>query len=80
MDGGGIVLPSPPGFLVCTHPRDTLVAMLNFFEAYLEGKVIAIATPYVRMPQYIADKTLLLQLLELQEGGTKPDVMSRELV
>ena len=27
---GGIVLPSPPGFLVCTHPRATRNVMLDF--------------------------------------------------
>ena len=32
------------------------------------------------MPQYIAEKTLLLQLLERSEGQTESDVMSRELV
>ena len=32
------------------------------------------------MPQYIAEKTLLLQLSEQKEGETEPDVMSRELV
>ena len=51
--------------------------MLDFFEAYLEGKVIAIFPPYVRRPQYIAEKTLLLKLLERQEGETGPDIMSR---
>ena len=32
------------------------------------------------MPQYIAEKTLLLQLLERSEGQTESDVMSREFV
>ena len=72
---GAIMLQSPPGFLVCTHPRATRVVMLDFFEEYLEGKVIAIVPPYVRMPQYIAEKTLLLQLLERSEG--RPSQMSR---
>uniref|UniRef100_A0AAV1U7U0 Uncharacterized protein n=1 Tax=Peronospora matthiolae TaxID=2874970 RepID=A0AAV1U7U0_9STRA len=76
---GAIMLQSPPGFLVCTHPRATRVVMLDFFEEYLEWKVIAIVPPYVRMPQYIAEKTLLLQLLERSEGQTESDVMSREL-
>ena len=75
---GSIVYPYPPGFRVCTHPRATRVVMLDFFEAYVEG--IAIVPPYVHMNQYIAEKTLLLQLLERQEGETGPDVMSRELV
>ncbi|CAI5717700.1 unnamed protein product [Peronospora effusa] len=77
---GGIVLPSPPGFLVCTHPRATRVAMLDLFEEYLEGKVIALVPPSVRMPQHIAEKTLLLQLLERREGETTSDPLSRELV
>ena len=42
--------------------------------------VIAIVPSYVRMPQYIAEKTLLLQLLERKEGEPESDVMSRELV
>ena len=53
--------------------------MLDFFEAYLEGKVIAIVPLYVRIPQYIAEKTLLLQLLGRSEGS-EPDFISRELV
>ena len=32
------------------------------------------------MTQYIAEKTLLLQLLERYEGEMEPNVMSRELV
>ena len=39
---GGIVLPSPPEVLICTHPRSTRVAMLDCFEECLEGKVIAV--------------------------------------
>ena len=31
MDDGGIVLPSPPKFLVCTHPRATRVVMIDLF-------------------------------------------------
>ena len=76
---GSIVLLSPTAFLVCTHPRATRVVILDFFESYLEGKVIAIVPPYVRMPHYIAEKTLLLQLLGQEEGETFPDIMSREL-
>uniref|UniRef100_A0AAV1U502 Uncharacterized protein n=1 Tax=Peronospora matthiolae TaxID=2874970 RepID=A0AAV1U502_9STRA len=77
---GSLVLSSPPGFLVCTHPRATRVVMLAFFEAYLEGEIIAIVPPYLRMLKYIAEKTLLLQLLEHSEDKTNPDVLSRELV
>ncbi|TDH72030.1 hypothetical protein CCR75_004872 [Bremia lactucae] len=76
----GIVLSSPPEFLVCTHPLATRVVMLDFLETYLKGKVLAIVPPYVRMPNYIAEKTLLLQLLERSEGETDPDVLSQELV
>ena len=54
------------------RPRTTRVVMLDFFEAYLEGKVIAIVPPYVRM--------LLIQILERSAGQTESDVMSRELV
>ena len=54
--------------------------MFDFFEDYLEGKVIAVVPPSVRMPQHIAEKTLLLQLLERREGETASDLLSRELV
>ena len=77
---GGIVLSTPPGFLVCTHPRGTRVVMLDFFEAYLERKVIAFVLPFLRMSKYIAEKTLPFQLLERSEGETEPDVLRRELV
>ena len=50
--------------------------MLDFFEAYLEGQVIALVPPYVHMPQYIAEKTLLIQLLERSAGQTESDVMN----
>ena len=73
---GGIALPSSLWFLICTHPRAKRVVMLDFFAAYFKGKVIAIVPPYVRMPQYIAEKTLLLQLLERKEEEIEPDVMS----
>ena len=73
----GIVLPSPPGFLVCTHPRATRVAMLDFYGDYFEGKIIAVVPPSVRMPQHIAEKTLL-QLLERRDGETSFDPTSRE--
>ena len=44
MDDGGIMLQSPPVILVCTHPRTTRVVMIDFFEAYPEGQVVAIVT------------------------------------
>ena len=77
---GGIVLRLPPGFLVCTHPRATQIAMLDFYEDYLEGKIIADVPPSVRTPQHIAEKTLLLQLLVRREEETSFDPTSRELV
>ena len=69
---GDIVLSSPTGFLVCMCPRATRVVMFDIFEAYSEGKVIAIASPYLLMPQYIAEKTLLLQLLERRDRERNP--------
>ena len=76
---GSIVLPSLPHFLVCTHPQATRVA-IYFFEAYLKGKVVSFVPPYVRTLQHIAEKTLLLQLLERREGDTELDALSREPV
>uniref|UniRef100_M4BVA0 Uncharacterized protein n=1 Tax=Hyaloperonospora arabidopsidis (strain Emoy2) TaxID=559515 RepID=M4BVA0_HYAAE len=74
------MLQSPPGFLVCTHLRTTRVVVLGFFEAFLEVQVIAIVPPHVRMPQYVAEKTLLIQLLERSAGKTESNVMRVELV
>ena len=77
---GGIVLPSPPGFLACTHTRAARVKMLEYYEAYLEGKVLAVVPPSIRMPQHIAEKTLLLQLLERREGQPAVADLARTLV
>ena len=54
--------------------------MLDFYGDYFEGKIIAVVPPSVRMPQHIAEKTLLLQLLKSREGATAFDPLSRELV
>ena len=54
--------------------------MLDFVKKYLEGKVIAVVPPSIRMSQRIAEKTLLLQLLKSREGKTASDALSRELV
>ena len=54
--------------------------ILDFFEAYLEGKIVAVVRPYVRIPQDIAAKTLLLQLPERRVGERAPGSMSQELV
>ena len=62
MDDGGMMLPTPQGELVCTHPRATRVVM-TFFEAYQEGKIIAMVPHYLYISQYIAEKTLIIQLL-----------------
>uniref|UniRef100_A0AAV1T758 Uncharacterized protein n=1 Tax=Peronospora matthiolae TaxID=2874970 RepID=A0AAV1T758_9STRA len=48
--------------------------------AYLEGQVIAIDSSYVRIPQYIAEKSLLVQILERSAGQAESDVLSQELV
>ena len=77
---GAIVLPSPLGFLACTHPWATRVAMLDYLETYLEGRLIAVVPLYVRMPPRIAETTLLLQLLERREGVLTDDSLVRELI
>ena len=46
--------------------------MLDFFKGYFEGKIIAVVPPSVRMPQHIAEKMLLLQLLKRFEGRRLP--------
>ena len=44
--------------------------MLEYYEAYLEGKVVAIVPSSIQIPQHIAEKILLLQLLERREDQT----------
>ena len=65
---------------ISLHREPREFQCLTFFEDYLEGKVIAVVSPSVRMPQHIVEKTLLLQLLERREGETASDPLSRELV
>ena len=80
MDDGGYHAPVSAWVFGVHAPEGYASCNAYFFEEYLEGKVIAIVPPYVRMPQYIAEKTMLLQLLGRSEGQTESDVMSRELV
>ena len=40
---GAIMLQSPPGFLVCTHPRATRVAMLDFFKSTWKGRSLRLS-------------------------------------
>ena len=77
---GVIVHLLPPGFLTCTHPWATRVAMLDYLETYLEGRLIAVVPPYVWMPPHIAETTLLLQLLERREGVLTDDSLVRDLI
>ena len=42
--------------------------------------MVAFELPYVHMTQHNAEKTLLLQLLELPEGDTELESLSRGLV
>uniref|UniRef100_M4BSP5 Uncharacterized protein n=1 Tax=Hyaloperonospora arabidopsidis (strain Emoy2) TaxID=559515 RepID=M4BSP5_HYAAE len=44
--------------------------MLEYYEAYLEGNVVAIVPSSIQIPQHIAEKILLLQLLERREDQT----------
>ena len=74
---GGIMHSSPPGCFFCTHTLALRIVMLDSFESYLIGGAIALVLPYVRMPQYIAEKTLLPQLLKYCEVETYTDVLSR---
>ena len=52
----------------------------SFYEKYFEDNVISVVSPSVRMPQHIAEKTLLLKLLERREGETASDTLSQEIV
>ena len=75
----GALYSSPRPGLCLPLTRGYAGWMLDFFETYLEGKVIEIFHIYVRMPQYIAQKTSLRQIFKGRERETDPDVMSREL-
>ena len=76
----GIILLPPPTLSWCVHSLGERRFRCSNFYAYLEKKVIAVVPPFVRIPQQIAEKTLLLQLLERREGDKAPDHMSRKIV
>ena len=65
----GIVLLSPPEF--CSkrtrEPRGN--GMLDFLKNTSKARAIEVVPPSVHMPQHIAEKTLLLQLLERRGDG-----------
>ena len=56
------------------------VNMLEVFEAYVEGTVIAIIAPEVRISLYIAERTFFLQLLEDERESTPDALLTHELV
>ena len=43
--------------------------MLDFFEDYLEGKIIAVVPPSVRMPQNIARKNAVVTTVGTSRRG-----------
>ncbi|KAF1314473.1 hypothetical protein FI667_g16662, partial [Globisporangium splendens] len=67
---GAIQLEAPPSFLVCTHTLAQRAAFLSFFETHLEGTLVATIPPLVKMPEYLAEKTLLAQLVMSEKKGS----------
>lgn len=67
---GAIHLEAPPSFLVCTHTLAQRVAFLSFFETHLEGTLVATIPPLVKMPEHLAEKTLLAQLVMSEKKGS----------
>lgn len=67
---GGLVLDVPPAFLVATHTRAERIVYLHYFEAYLEGTLVAMVPPAIRFPAHIAETTLLAALVAATTPGT----------
>ncbi|KAF1328856.1 hypothetical protein FI667_g6337, partial [Globisporangium splendens] len=64
---GALVLDAPPA---CTHTFLQRMAYVKFFEDYLEGTVVAVVPPRILMPEHIAEKTILMQLLASEPAGS----------
>ncbi|KAF1322649.1 hypothetical protein FI667_g11031, partial [Globisporangium splendens] len=77
---GALVLDAPPAFLVCTHRLTHRVAFLDFFETYLEGELVAIVPPQVRMPKHVAERTLLAQLAVAEKENTPGHIQTCNLI
>jgi len=77
---GALVLDAPPAFLVCTHSLSHRVAFLDFFETYLEGMLVAIIPPHVRMPKHVAERTLLAQLAVSEKENTTGHIQTCNLI
>ncbi|KAF1336358.1 hypothetical protein FI667_g278, partial [Globisporangium splendens] len=67
---GAFVLEAPPAFLACTHTFLQRMAYVKFFEDCLEGTVVAVVPPRILMPEHIAEKTILMQLLASEPAGS----------
>ncbi|KAF1314221.1 reverse transcriptase, partial [Globisporangium splendens] len=67
---GALVLDAPPAFLACTHTFLQRMAYVKFFEDCLEGTVVAVVPPRILMPEHIAEKTILMQLLASEPAGS----------
>uniref|UniRef100_K3WHA8 Uncharacterized protein n=1 Tax=Globisporangium ultimum (strain ATCC 200006 / CBS 805.95 / DAOM BR144) TaxID=431595 RepID=K3WHA8_GLOUD len=75
-----LVLDSSPAFLVCTHTRIQRLASLDYFETYLEGLLIATVPPIVRMPEHLAERTLLAQMVSSEKDNTPGHALTCSLV
>ncbi|KAF1329275.1 Rxlr effector protein, partial [Globisporangium splendens] len=67
---GALVLDAPPAFLAYTHTFLQRMAYVKFFEDCLEGTVVAVVPPRILMPEHIAEKTILMQLLASEPAGS----------
>ena len=67
---GALMLDAPPAFLACTHSSSDRIAIREYFEFSLEGELVAIVPPHVRMPKDIAERTLLAQLAVSEKVNT----------
>ncbi|KAF1326560.1 hypothetical protein FI667_g8403, partial [Globisporangium splendens] len=67
---GALVLDAPPAFLACTHTFLQRMAYVKFFEDCLEGTVVAVVPPRILIPEHIAEKTILMQLLASEPAGS----------
>ncbi|KAF1318321.1 reverse transcriptase, partial [Globisporangium splendens] len=67
---GALTLADPPLFLACTHTKPQRVVFLEYFETHLEGILVATVPPIVKMPDFVAEKTLLAQFVLAEKKGS----------
>lgn len=68
---GMLLVASPPGFLVCTHPHPNRLAYTSLYAEHIERRVVAVVPPSVILPARTAETTVELKLLNEEAAGSE---------